>query len=329
MKGKGKYCQEVCFNWQFIGIFVLHNRRFAKLLLFVRTMEGSNELRKIEKEIIEARGLIIKSNNLANSMSADVRSIAKRQSSYERNLSVSSAVAYLIFAVLAFVAAQLVYNVRHASLEKELAQIEEEAANAKAELAELKKEKGVVETPGKEDLAELYALISEGERQGTIDAFEKVNQDHLTFLEKKLLNDVVREFRGDLSMEHYSKGLGYIEKKKFAEAVEEFKQSLRYKDDAGHAKAAKIELANALRLQGKPREAIAVLQKVIEEHLDQELSDDAMWYLALSHQEAHQKDEARSVLRALMRQYPNSQYYRAARMRAAELQLHLYSTESR
>ena len=63
-----------------------------------------------------------------------------------------------------------------------------------------------------------------------------------------------------------------------------------------------------------------------EENLDRALADDAYWYLALSHEEAHQKDEARSVLRALMRQFPDSQYYRAARIRQAEIQLHLYST---
>ena len=68
-----------------------------------------------------------------------------------------------------------------------------------------------------------------------------------------------------------------------------------------------------------------MLQRLIEEHLERDLSDDAYWYLALSHYEAHQRDEARSVLRALMRQFPDSQYYRAARIKAAEIQLHLYS----
>jgi TolA-binding protein len=119
-----------------------------------------------------------------------------------------------------------------------------------------------------------------------------------------------------------------MKNEKYAEAVEEFRASLQYKADSGHATAAKIQMANSLRLQGKPREAIAVLQRLMEEHLDRELSDDAYWFLALSHEDAHQKDEARSVLRSLMRQFPDSQYYRAARIRQAELQLHLYSSGS-
>ena len=287
-------------------------------------MDGSNELRKIEKEIIEARALIIKSNNLTNSLSSDVRSIARRQSAYERNLSASSFVVYLIIAVLAVIGAQLAYNARQASLESELSRVTKEAEAAQAELATLKKVEGAEVPQSDKDLVALYQLINEGNRQGTLDAYEKLNLTALTYLENKLLGDVVNRFRNDLSMAHYVKANELLDAQKYPEAIEEFKVSLQYKDDAGHAKAARISMANALRLQGKPREAIAILQKVIEEHLSRELSDDALWYLAKSHEDAHQKDEALSVLKALMRRHPESQYYRNARVRAAELKLRMW-----
>ena len=290
-------------------------------------MEGPNELREIKKEIIEARGLIIKSNNLANSLSAEMRSIAKRQASYERQISLNSIVTYVIVAVVAWAGVQLAYNYRQSSIEESLEIARKEATDAKAELAVMTKQSSQAGTPKGEDLLAIWELINEGERQAAIDAFEALDPETLSPLEKKLLSSAIDQFRGDLSMQHYSKGLELMEAQKFAEAVEEFRQSLRFKEDAAHAKAAKIQLANALRLQGKPREAIAVLQRLIEEHLDRDLSDDAYWYLALSHQEAHQKDEDRSVLRALMRQFPDSQYYRAARVKAADIQIHLYSGE--
>ena len=287
-------------------------------------MDGSNELRKIEKEIIEARALIIKSNNLTNSLSSDVRSIARRQSAYERNLSASSFVVYLIIAVLAVIGAQFAYNARQASIQKELVQVTAEAKKAQDELAALKKVDGNEVQQSDKDLVALYKLISEGDRQGTLDAYEKLNLSSLTYLESKLLADVVDRFRNDLSMSHYIQANELMDAGKYPEAVQEYKECLRYKDDAGHAKAARISMANALRLQGKPREAIAILQKVIEEHLSRELSDDALWFLAKSHEDAHQKDEALSVLKALMRRYPESQYYRNARVRAAELKLRMW-----
>ncbi len=288
-------------------------------------MEGSSELREIRKEIIEARGLIIKSNNLASSLNAEIRSIAKRQTSYERHLTLNSVVAYVVFVILVFTGVQLAYNQRQASLETSLTTERERAAalGKKVEALEAKsKDKGKSQN---QDLLALFELVNTGDRQAAIDAFDALDKERLSALERKLLERSVDGFRSDLSMEHYTKGLTFIDQKKHAEAVEEFRQSLRYKGESGHAKAAKIQLANALRLQGKPREAIAVLQRLIEEHLDRDLLDDAYWYLALSHQEAHQRDEARSVLRALMRQFPDSQYYRAARIRVAELQLHLYA----
>jgi len=297
----------------------------AKVLVIVFSMEGPNELREIKKEIIEARGLIIKSNNLANSLSAEVRSVAKRQASYERHISLNSIVTYIVVAIVCWAGVQLAYNYRQASLEESLAIARSEADEAKKQLVQLKRDTHQTGRPEGEDLLALYDLIHQGERQAAIDAFGEVDLEKLSPLERKLLSDSIDEFRGDLSMQRYAHGLELVGEQKFAEAVEEFRQSLRFKEDAAHAKAAKIQLANALRLQGKPREAIAVLQRLIEEHLDRDLSDDAYWYLALSHQEAHQRDEARSVLRALMRQFPDSQFYRAARAKAADLQIHLYS----
>lgn len=292
-------------------------------------MDSASDLKEIKKEIIEARGLVIKSNNLTNSLSAEVRSIAKRQAGYERNLSMNSIAAYIIFVVLIFTGVFLIYTQRLSGLEDAIAKEKIRADKAEKALAELKKK---TQRTGKktepEDLTALYRLIHDGERQAAIDAFEAIDVSALTSLEAKLLKDKVEGFRQDLSMQHYAKALDLLDDKKFAEAVEEFRLSLRLKNDSGHATSAKILMANSLRLQGKPREAIAILQRLMEEHLDRELSDDAYWYLALAHEDAHQKDEARSVLRSLMRQFPDSQYYRAARIRQAELQLRLYKTGS-
>ena len=287
-------------------------------------MDGGNELREIKKEIIEARGLIIKSNNLASSLSSEVRSIGKRQASYERHFSMGSVVSYVVVAIVAWAGIQLAYGYRQAALHESLALAKADAATSKKELAALKRES---EAHGKgkagASLLDLYGLIHEGERQKAIEAYDALDRASLTPLEVKLLADAIDEFRGELSMQHYTAGLAYAAQQKYAEAVEELRASLRYKEDSGHAKAAQIELANALRLQGKPREAIAVLQKLVEERLDRELADDAYWYLALAHEEAHQRDEARSALRALMRQYPDSQYFRAARQKVAEIEIHL------
>src|SRR5215470_16259810 len=64
--------------------------------------EVDEELAEIKREIIESRGLVIKTNNLTNALSADIKSIAKRQQGYERRLAWNSATAYVVFVALKF-----------------------------------------------------------------------------------------------------------------------------------------------------------------------------------------------------------------------------------
>ena len=45
--------------------------------------EFDDELREIKREIVESRGLIIKTNNLTNALAADLKSISKRQLGFE------------------------------------------------------------------------------------------------------------------------------------------------------------------------------------------------------------------------------------------------------
>src|SRR5262249_61825553 len=74
--------------------------------------EIDEELREIKREIIESRGLVIKTNNLTNALSADIKSIAKRQQTYERRLSWNSATAYIVFVVVVFAALKLAWDAR-------------------------------------------------------------------------------------------------------------------------------------------------------------------------------------------------------------------------
>ena len=70
------------------------------------------ELREIKREIIESRGLVIKTNNLTNALSADIKSIAKRQQAYEGRLSWNSATAYVVFVIVVFVALKFMVDAR-------------------------------------------------------------------------------------------------------------------------------------------------------------------------------------------------------------------------
>src|SRR5476649_1990395 len=95
--------------------------------------EIDDELREIKREIIESRGLVIKTNNLANALSADIKSIAKRQQSYERRLSWNSATAYIVFVVVVFAALKFAVDARVDAIEAKYQHMGEESARLKEE----------------------------------------------------------------------------------------------------------------------------------------------------------------------------------------------------
>ena len=59
-----------------------------------------DELRDIKREIVESRGLVIKTNNLTNALAADLKSISKRQLGFERRAFWQSATASVLFVVV-------------------------------------------------------------------------------------------------------------------------------------------------------------------------------------------------------------------------------------
>src|SRR5579859_533910 len=75
-------------------------------------LEFDEELREIKREIIESRASVIKTNNLTNALSADIKSIAKRQQTYERRLSWNSATAYVVFVLVVFTALKFAWDAR-------------------------------------------------------------------------------------------------------------------------------------------------------------------------------------------------------------------------
>src|ERR1700734_1848903 len=84
--------------------------------------EVDDELGEIKREIIESRSLLIKTNNLTNALSADIKSIAKRQQTYERRLSLNSATAYIVFVLVVFAALKFAWDARVESIKSETEQ---------------------------------------------------------------------------------------------------------------------------------------------------------------------------------------------------------------
>src|SRR5262249_47493774 len=103
------------------------------------TDDFDEELREIKREIVESRGLVIKTNNLTNALAADLKSISKRQLSFERRAFWNSAAAYGLFVLVVVGVVKVAWDARIDSVQAETKGAREKIAKLEADVKEMQK----------------------------------------------------------------------------------------------------------------------------------------------------------------------------------------------
>lgn len=260
------------------------------------------EFREIKREIIESRGLIIKSSNLTSALSADVKSIARRQAGYERRITVNSATAYVLFVVVIFGGIKLWLDASLRERDAELRALRRTDETSRRELAAVVREKE--ERAALDARAQtFYDLVRDGRQQEVVESWEQLRRERLTAVEIAMFQDVVDRFRSNLSVIAYQRGLEHARMARYAEAGESYEEAIRLKDDAGHIPFVRIAQADALRHLGRQREAIVMLQAVADGN-DREAADDALLKMSQCQVDLQLFGDARTTLRTLLRRFP-------------------------
>jgi tetratricopeptide (TPR) repeat protein len=267
--------------------------------------EADEEIREIKKEIIESRGLIIKTNNLTNSLAADIKSIAKRQAGYERRFNWNSAVAYVLFATLSFVGLKLASDARIREIESEKAGLERQVGELRSELSE-ETRRAEQRAHAEAEAAAFYELIRQQDRRAVVEGYPEIIDEELSPAEASFFRDTMEEFRLDLSIAAYQEGLDLMRTGRYAEAAEKLREAIQLKEQAAHMPSVKLQLATALRRLGRPSEALIYAQQVVDQDVDKDLHDDAHWLLSQCAEERGDLDTARNALRTLLRRWPRS-----------------------
>jgi TolA-binding protein len=283
--------------------------------------EVDDELGEIKREIIESRGLVIKTNNLTNALSADIKSIAKRQQGYERRLSWNSATAYVVFVVVVFTVLKFAWDARVEYVATETQQKIADNDRLRKDNREAQKRE--------EDFARaemraqaFYELIRQGKRVEVVDSFEGLKSEPITKTELAVFTDAVDRARNELAALSFQQGQDKARVQRWQEAAGAFEDSLHYKDDSAVAPNVKLGLADAYRHLNRQRDAIPLLTQLTESNLvDKELQDDALYALAYCETEIAAWNDAKNTWRALIRRFPDSHFTPEAKLQLAQLQL--------
>ena len=282
--------------------------------------DTDEELREIKREIVESRGLVIKTNNLTSALAADLRTIAKRQATFERTAFFNSAFAFLIFVAVVLGVVYLAWNARVDSQTREMADLKERAKHAQDEIDAMKKA-AVDRSQAENAAATFYDLVRAGRRREVIEGFEKLRESGLSRAELLFFTDAVERAKSELSVESYQAGLDHARSGRFHEAAKAFEESTALSATGSHASSAKFELARAYRKLNRKREAITILSALSESAQNPEVQDDATMLLAECLIDIQAYNDAKSTLRSFIRRFPNSPFVNDAKLALADLNL--------
>lgn len=291
--------------------------------------ETDEEIREIKKEIIESRGLTIKTNNLVNSLGADIKSIAKRQAGYERRFNWNGAVAYALFAALSFGGLKLASDATIAAIESEKLALEARNTDLRRALLE-ERQRADDRSAAEARAARFYDLIRQEKRREVVTRYDAIAEDtHISRAEAQFFRDFYERFRLDLSIEAYQNGLDLVRTGRYAEAADKLEEAIRLKEDAPHVPAMRYELARALRRLGRQAEAILYARQVAEQNIDPDLQDDAVFLAALCAEELGDLDSAIDGYLTLIRRWPRSSVAHEARPMLREARQNAIRNRSR
>lgn len=282
--------------------------------------EVDEELREIKREIIESRGLVIKTNNLTNALSADIRSIAKRQQTYERRITWNSATSYVVFVLVVFAALKLAMDARIDQLKGESEQRLKDVARMKDELNR-SNERETARQTADERAAKFYELVRQGKRTDLIAQWEQLKGQPLSKAEAAMFGDAVERAKNELAAQLYQQGMDKVRVQRWQEAASAFEESIKYREDAAIGPSVRLGLAESYRHLNRQKEAIPILTLLAENAVDKEVHDDALYLLAWCQMDVQAWNDAKNTWRTLVRRFPDSRFTAEAKLQLAQLQL--------
>lgn len=282
--------------------------------------EVDEELREIKREIIESRGLVIKTNNLTNALSADIRSIAKRQQTYERRITWNSATSYVVFVLVVFAALKLAMDARIDQLKGESEQRVKDIARMKDELNRANERETARQTAD-ERAGKFYDLVRQGKRTDLIAQWETMKSQPLSKAETQMFGDAVERAKNELAAQLYQQGMDKVRVQRWQEAASAFEESIKIREDAAIGPSVRLGLADSYRHLNRQKEAIPILTQLAENPIDKEVHDDALYLLAWSQTDIQAWNDAKNTWRTLIRRFPDSRFTAEAKLQLAQLQL--------
>lgn len=278
------------------------------------------DLEEIKREIVEGRSLMIKTNNLVNALSADLKSIAKRQQNYERRIFFHSVSAYAITTVVILWLTNAAMDAQVDAVRSEGSENAEKVETLTDELKHLRnrEEKRM---HASQEAARLNRLLRSDKKREFLAELPQVAQLDLSATERDLFETEARGVRREISHLAYQTGIEHLRAERYHEATQSLREALDLEADAPHSPQASYELARAYRALDQQKSAIYILMKLTVAAPTLDVLDEATMLLAECQVDIQLENDAKETLRGFLRRFPDSPLRNTAKTRLAELEL--------
>ncbi|HYV49697.1 MAG TPA: outer membrane protein assembly factor BamD [Myxococcaceae bacterium] len=272
--------------------------------------EVEKELGEIRKEVIESRNLVIKTDNLLKNLHAEMKMVGKRQEDFQKRQWISSAAAYVAFAVIAVGGGLMISTARTAGagaekerLEKQVAELTQQVEKQKADAQAL--------AGAQRNASDVYrnmTTLPGDERLRGVDQLAKLDTTKLSALERQALTDKADQLRREIGQATFERGKAAFRKNDMPAVVTDLGHFINMNPDQQDLLEASFFLGIAYNQLRKHEQAVPLLARFVTEDKKSKSRDYAMLLLAQSYQETNQLDKAAQVARDGLSQYPNSEF---------------------
>lgn len=283
--------------------------------------EFDKDMQELKKEVVEARNLVIKTDNLLKNLHADVKQVAKNQQTFEGRSWVQSATAYILFLAACALGAYMYARSEIRSTATELVEARKAREKATEDLnkALASMQEAADESRRAQDLYERLAGGDDARRGAALTEVATLKPKTLRPLEVKALEDKALSLRVEAANSALEAGRGAFNRREFKTAATELARHVTLSPDKPDD-IALLLLGQSHHALREWAEAVDPLSHFLKANPGSKNADYVALILGEALTEAGEREKAIAHYRAAADKYYQSQYSPWMRTRARKLE---------
>lgn len=303
---------------------VVRVQRTPELRLEGAAMIDSDKMfLELKKEVIEARNLVIKNDNLLKSLHGDVKKVIDKQEAFEKRAWGTSVTAYIIIAALSAVGAYKFASVEVRATTEELVGARAARKNAEDTAGQIRAQQEATERASKKALEVFDRLAGDddAQRSEALNELAKMDMKKLSPMEQRALEDKSRALRADAARQALDAGRAALNRRDWKssnDALTRYMTLTTKVDDQAYLMVG--EARHALR---QYKDAVDPLEKFLKNQPGSKQADYATSLLGDALAESGNLKEAVDIYRNGGMKFYASQYGALMRARSRRLEKQL------